>query len=256
MRMLKGLFISLLSISVFACGGSSGGSTGGSTAAATNSPVVTSSTLAIFPGQVVYGQVDQNGGTYSLITPYLLLATGGNVGPAGYTWTVPTGYSVPIPAAILNPLGIITDASPSSLQSGTYSYPVEVSDGTSTKTAMVTIDLTTVCNSSNGNSDNPCGTAVVTNVHNPYLPNGTVGSTYAASIVTSGGTPPYSWALGGGTSLPPGLRIEANGIITGTPTTAGPYNFYILTTDSAGSNTSAEISAGVLAAEFSLVVVN
>ncbi|MGA2190697.1 MAG: Ig domain-containing protein [Steroidobacteraceae bacterium] len=254
MKMLKGLLISLLSISVFACGDSAVDSAGGSTPAATNPPVAASSTLEILPGQVVYGQVDQNGGTYSLITPYLLIATGGNVGPSGYTWTVPTGESVPIPAAILNPLGIITDATPASLQSGTYSYPIEVSDGTSTQTSTVTIDLTTLCNSSNGNSNNPCASSVLTNVHIPYLPNGTIGSTYAASIVTSGGTPPYSWAVGGGT-LPPGLTIDqGNGIIAGTPTTAGTYNFYVLTTDSAANNTSSEISAGVLGAEFALVV--
>jgi len=253
MKMLKGLSISLLSLSVIACGESSGDSAGGGSPAATIPPV-TSSTLAIFPGQVVYGQIDQNGGTFSLITPYLLLASGGNVGVSGYSWTVPTGESVPIPAAILNPLGIITDASPTSLQSGTYTYPVEVSDGTSTQTAMVTIDLTTVCNSSNGNSNNPCASSVVTNVHDAYLPNGTVDTAYAVSILTSGGTPPYKWVLGGGT-LPPGLTIDqGNGIITGAPTTAGTYNFYVLTTDSAGSNTSSEISAGVLGAEFNLVV--
>jgi hypothetical protein len=254
MRTLRFLLASLLSITIFACGGAGSGISGGTTAGGAT-PVATPSTLAILPGQVVYGQIDQNGGMYSLITPYLLIATGGNVGPAGYTWTVPTGYSVPIPAAILNPIGIITDATPAGLITGQYSYPVEVSDGTSTKTTLVTIDLTTVCNSANGNSASPCASSALTNQHSAYLPNGTVGNAYAASIVTSGGIPPYQWVLGGGT-LPPGLTIDppGHGIITGTPTTAGTYSFYVLTTDSTGTKTSSEISAGVLAAQFSIVV--
>ena len=88
----------------------------------------------------------------------------------------------------------------------------------------------------------------------PYLPNGTVGGAYAASIVTSGGTAPYTWVLGAG-SLPPGITIDkAKGILRGSPTLAGTYNFFVLTTDAGGDSTSSEINAGVLAAQFTLTV--
>ncbi len=131
---------------------------------------------------------------------------------------------------------------------------VEVSDGSSTETAQVTLDLSQVCNSGNGNSINPCMSAVVSNVHSDYLPDGKVGSPYAATIVTGGGTPPYTWTFESGT-LPPGIVIDqGRGILRGTPTTAGTYNFYVLTKDSAGDTTALE--EGVFYAQFTLVVTN
>ena len=68
------------------------------------------------------------------------------------------------------------------------------------------------------------------------LANGTVGSAYSQSVIASGGTPPYAWSLvqGQGT-LPPGLSLSAAGVITGTPTTAGTYNFTVKVTDNASA---------------------
>jgi uncharacterized protein (TIGR03437 family) len=223
---------------------------------ATFNPPASASTLAIVPGQVIFGTVDQNGGMASNLVPYLLLATGGNVGPGGYTWTPPPGSLKAYPPAIvIQPVGVVDDVSPQSLPSGVFTMPVEVSDGTNAVTSQVTIDLSLVCNSSNGNTSKPCSSATVpTNVHIPYLPTGAIGSAYAASITTEGGTPPYRWTLGGG-SLPPGISIDpAKGLLLGTPTAAGTFNFFVLTTDAAGLSTSSEIRAGVLAAQFTLVV--
>lgn len=116
------------------------------------------------------------------------------------------------------------------------------------------LNLLQVCDSGNGNTNIPCMSAVVSNVHNPYLPDGKVGSPYAATIVTRGGTPPYTWIFESGT-LPSGIVIDqGRGILRGTPTTAGTYNFYVLTTDNAGGTTALE--EGVLAARFTLVVTN
>ena len=215
-------------------------------------PAGAASTLTIYPSQVVSGVIDQNGGAYSAVFPYLLVATGGNVGTGGYTWTAAPGYVLPFPSLSISINGVVTDASPKSLTLGSYTFYVEVSDGSSTKTAAVTLSLTSGCNSSNGNTTNPCYSAFVTNVHYPYLPNGKVGSPYAATLVTSGGTAPYTWTLESGT-LPPGTSIDqAKGILKGTPTAAGTYNFYVLTKDSSGETTASEL--GVLAAQFTVVV--
>jgi hypothetical protein len=52
------------------------------------------------------------------------------------------------------------------------------------------------------------------------LPNGQLGSHYAATLVASGGTPPYEWAIASG-SLPAGLSLApATGVIGGVPTAA------------------------------------
>jgi len=66
------------------------------------------------------------------------------------------------------------------------------------------------------------------------LPNGVVGTNYPGSLVplTTGGSPPYTWALTKGT-LPAGLQLDqSTGAINGTPTTQGSYPFTITVSDS------------------------
>jgi hypothetical protein len=64
------------------------------------------------------------------------------------------------------------------------------------------------------------------------LPAGTVGSAYSGSLSATGGTPPYTWSVTGG-SLPRGLRLnQATGVISGKPKQAGTTKFTITVTDS------------------------
>ena len=63
------------------------------------------------------------------------------------------------------------------------------------------------------------------------LPNGTVGEAYVQSLQHTGGTPPLTWGLAGGTVLPDGLSLGTDGSISGTPTTAGTSNFTVEITD-------------------------
>ncbi len=61
---------------------------------------------------------------------------------------------------------------------------------------------------------------------------GMVGVAYSASIGVSGGTAPYTFTLASG-SLPAGLTLNpTTGVISGTPTTAGPFSFTVKVTDS------------------------
>ena len=62
------------------------------------------------------------------------------------------------------------------------------------------------------------------------LPNGTVSTTYTATLAASGGIAPYAWSLAGG-ALPPGLTLSSTGVITGTPTTTGTSSFTVRATD-------------------------
>jgi len=67
------------------------------------------------------------------------------------------------------------------------------------------------------------------------LPAATLGHSYSAAISVSGGTAPYSFKTTVG-QLPPGLAVNAStGSISGTPKTAGSYNFTIFVVDQAGN---------------------
>lgn len=65
------------------------------------------------------------------------------------------------------------------------------------------------------------------------LPVGRVGLRYVTRLVASGGTTPYHWKVISG-SLPPGLRLAANGRISGTPTTSGRTRLIMRAQDATG----------------------
>jgi hypothetical protein len=71
---------------------------------------------------------------------------------------------------------------------------------------------------------------------------GTIGVPYSSALGASGGLAPYSWTLSGGT-LPPGLHLAADGIVTGIPTISGNYAATFTVTD-----------ANFLSSEASLVI--
>jgi hypothetical protein len=56
------------------------------------------------------------------------------------------------------------------------------------------------------------------------------GEVYAYYIIGQGGAQFYTFALNSG-SLPPGLALSNNGLVSGTPTTPGIYNFTVSITD-------------------------
>ena len=67
------------------------------------------------------------------------------------------------------------------------------------------------------------------------LPNGETGIAYSQTLTATGETP-MTWSLETG-SLPNGLSLSTSGIISGTPTTAGTYNFTVKATNGAGNDT-------------------
>jgi len=60
-------------------------------------------------------------------------------------------------------------------------------------------------------------------------PAGTVGVFYSHTFPASGGVPPYTFSIIG--TLPPGLTLNTStGVVSGIPTTAGPWNFTVKVT--------------------------
>ncbi len=58
------------------------------------------------------------------------------------------------------------------------------------------------------------------------LPGAQLGASYSQTLTASGGTGPYQFSLSEG-ALPTGLTLAQNGLLSGTPTTAGTYRFTI-----------------------------
>ena len=62
------------------------------------------------------------------------------------------------------------------------------------------------------------------------LPTGSEGAAYNQTITASGGVSPYTFAVTLG-ALPPNLALSSDGSITGSPSTAGDFDFTITATD-------------------------
>lgn len=73
----------------------------------------------------------------------------------------------------------------------------------------------------------------------PNLPNGAVGTAYSVTLTAAGGQPPYTWALAPiSAGLPPGLTLNAGGVISGTPTQSGTFdNIVVQMSDSSVPST-------------------
>lgn len=73
-------------------------------------------------------------------------------------------------------------------------------------------------------------TCTVLTLTSPPLPNGLVSVAYNTSLAAAGGVAPFTFAVTSG-ALPDGLILSSTGVITGTPTTTGTFNFTVTATD-------------------------
>jgi hypothetical protein len=64
------------------------------------------------------------------------------------------------------------------------------------------------------------------------LPDGTLSENYSVPLVATGGVAPFTWQITSG-ALPPGMNpLSPGGLISGTPTSTGTFNFTVQVTDS------------------------
>jgi hypothetical protein len=157
--------------------------------------------------------------------PQIFVATLGlDTKNQGVTWTAPTGTG-----CAGSGCGTITSLTAPQI---TYMSPTGLN-------APLTVSLKAVAN---GNSGATSTTTITVNQAPQFttltLPNGANGVGYSQQVVAEFGVTPYIFTAacpGGGTGcLPPGLSVNRNtGIIVGTPTTPGTYNFAVTLTDNA-----------------------
>lgn len=151
---------------------------------------------------------------------------GGTTGVAYSQTITASGGTAPYTFAVTN------GALPTGL---TLNATTGVISGTPTTTGPFPFDITaTDANGCTGvqtyNIDIAC--PVIT-VNPAALPDGTVGVAYSQTVTGSGGTAPYTFAVTGSV-LPPGLTLSTAGLISGTPTTSGSFDFDITATDNNG----------------------
>ena len=148
----------------------------------------------------------------------------GAVGVAYSGTLTSTGGRPPMTWSATNmPAGLTMNAATGTLSgtptvAGTRFVNVTVTDslgGTATRSFRVTI-----------------GTAPV--ITTTSIPSWTVDRTYASfTMAGTGGTAPFTWSA---TGLPNGLTMDAAGVITGTPTTTGPFNATVTVLDNFGAS--------------------
>jgi hypothetical protein len=139
-----------------------------------------------------------------------LNATGGT---APYTWSV----SGTLPAGLgFGNTGTIS-GTPAAI--GTTSPIFTVTDSSSpVQSKSATLTLTVA--------------APALTITGSTLASGTDGTAYSSPMAASGGTPAYTWSLASGSSLPAGLTLAAStGIISGTPSVSGTFNFNVAVKD-------------------------
>ncbi|MFN8814978.1 MAG: putative Ig domain-containing protein [Acidobacteriota bacterium] len=147
-----------------------------------------------------------------LNVPYsVALNVSGGVSP--YQFSI-IGGGLP-PGLSLTGTGLISGTATAG---GAYSFLVRVVDGFGAATQQ---SLTITVNTS--------GIAITTSA----IPNGQLGQFFTTQFSASGGQQPYTWSLVSG-SLPSGVTLQANGILSGLPTTGGGFQVTIRVTDAAG----------------------
>lgn len=93
-----------------------------------------------------------------------------------------------------------------------------------------------------GSGVNPAAMGISTY---PTLPSGTQNAAYQATLTAVGGTPPYYWQLASGSSLPAGLSLSSEGVISGTVASSvavGNYPVTVQARDSSASHTTVSLA--------------
>lgn len=134
------------------------------------------------------------------------------------TWSVVSG-SLP-PGLTLSAAGLLS-GTPTGTATQSYTFTVRAlnSEGQATQSVTVSVSVMMV-------------PPTITTVALGAL---TLGELFFEQLTATGGVP-MTWTLQAGSALPPGLSLSSSGVISGTPTVAGPFTFTVVAANAAGSN--------------------
>ncbi|PYT19783.1 MAG: hypothetical protein DMG57_44250, partial [Acidobacteria bacterium] len=184
------------------------------TAQVTDAKGVTGSkqfTITIANGLIITNAPTMPTGEVNVTYSQTFIAAGGT---PSYTWST-IGGALPGGLGLNSATGVLSGPPNGS---GTFTFTVQVQDAngvTASQQFTLTIAPQLAINTA------------------PNLPSGSTGTFYSQTISASGGVTPYSWSITLG-ALPAGMTLNASsGVISGTPTNAGTFNFTAQVTDRA-----------------------
>lgn len=201
--------------------------------------------------------------------------SGGNTGREGYT-------------LIIDPAEGIIDIDPASLAEGTYGSPYSETvtasggaggyvfamsagtlptgvsfdptgnfSGTPTQTGSFGITIDVIDDQGNTGSRDytlVVNAADILTIAPTTVPNGTYGATYSQQLTATGGDGSYTFSVTLG-ALPAGLAINGAGLLSGTPTETGTFNFDVGVVDGQG-NTGSQSYTLVIEAASGIIAIN
>lgn len=122
----------------------------------------------------------------------------------------------PLPPGMSLSSGGVLSGVPSS--PGSFQFTVRATtNGPPVQTATKTFDLAV--------------NAILSITTDAALPNAAADAPYTATLTATGGAAPYTWTIEPGFALPPGLSLNSDGVLSGTPTAGGSFNFTVRVTD-------------------------
>ena len=181
----------------------------------------------------------------------------GDAQPFQITVSAPVAVTVTPSSAALQPSGVsqftslVTNSSnPAvtwSATSGTISssglYQASTANGNST----ATITATSVADATKSASASVTITAIPLSVSGSFIP-AQVGFNYSVPLTVGNGNAPYTFSISSG-QLPAGLTFStSSGVVSGTPTASGTFNFAVSVTDSKSLSGSQSFQIAVSAA--------
>ncbi|WP_348689065.1 putative Ig domain-containing protein, partial [Aeromonas bestiarum] len=232
------------------------GSTAGATSVTLTGTNLTGATAVSFGGTAATGYTVNNATTITATTPahaagavnVVVTTPGGSATLTnGYTYTVPAPIAGPVSATVAanssaNPITLALNggAATSVAVASAASHGTATASGTSityTPTAGFSGADSFTYTATNVSGTSSPATVTITvsppsiSLSPTTLGNGTIGTSYSATLTASGGTAPYTYAITAG-SLPAGLSLNTGtGAISGTPSASGTSNPTVTATD-------------------------